>query len=62
MKKKVFRGISFLLMAAMVCQGGITADAKTKAKLINVGKTKRSRLLKRIKRLSIHSNLPTRRL
>lgn len=32
MKKKVFRGISFLLMAAMVCQGGIPAGAKAKAK------------------------------
>ncbi len=32
MKKRVFQGISFLLMAAMVCQGGITAGAKTKVK------------------------------
>lgn len=32
MKKRVFQGISFLLMTAMVCQGGITAGAKSKAK------------------------------
>lgn len=56
MKKKVFRGISFLLMAAMVCQGGITADAKTKAKLsvkkmsINVGKTKKIKIAKKNKK------------
>lgn len=32
MKKRVFQGISFLLMTAMVCQGGITAGAKSKTK------------------------------
>lgn len=32
MKKKVFRGISLLLMAAMVFQVGITAESKTKKK------------------------------
>lgn len=58
MKKRVFRGISFLLMTAMVCQGGITAGAKTKAKaklstkkmILQVKKSKKIKITKKNKK------------
>lgn len=58
MKKKVFRGISFLLMAAMVCQGGIPAGAKAKAKaklstkkiILQVKKSKKIKITRKNKK------------